>query len=84
MTTLDTVLLIIVTALLSIFFILCIAASIIALKLLSSVRQVVAKAENVVDSVENAADVLKDAQGRMAFFRLVRNIVKLAKKRSSK
>ena len=80
MTTTDTVLLIILTSLLSIFFLLCIAALVMVLKLLSSVRQVVAKADDVVDSVEAAADAFKDVQGRMAFFKLVRNIMKLVQR----
>ncbi len=50
---------------------------IIVLKLLASVRQVVAKAEGVVDSVESAAEVLKDTGGRLAFLKLIRNIIKL-------
>jgi hypothetical protein len=80
MTTTDTVLLIILTSLLSLFFILCIAVMIIVVKLLSSVKRVVAKTEDVVDSVESAAEVLRDTQGRLAFFKLVRNIIKLAKR----
>jgi uncharacterized protein YoxC len=84
MTTTDTVLLIILTSLLSVFFILCIALVIGLLKLLANVRRVVDKAEEVVGSVESAAEVLKDTQGRLALFKLVRNIVKLMKKRSRK
>ncbi len=81
MNTTDTVLLIILTSLLSLFFILCIALIIAALKVLTSVKRVVAKAEGVVDSVESAAEVLKDTGGRLAFFKLVRNIIKIANKR---
>lgn len=84
MTTTDTVLVIILTALLSIFFILCIAAMVATLKILSGVKRVVSKAEDVVDSVESATEVLRDAQGKMAVFKLVRNIMKVAKKRSKK
>jgi uncharacterized protein YoxC len=84
MTTTDTVLLIILTSLLSLFFILCIALVIVLLKLLASVKRVVGKAEDVVDSVESAAEVLKDTQGRLAFFKLVRNIIKLAKRSHKK
>jgi uncharacterized protein YoxC len=80
MTTTDTVLLIILTSLLSLFFVLCIALVIVLLKLLASVKRVVSKAEDVVDSVESAAEVLKDTQGRLAFFKLVRNIIKIAKR----
>lgn len=81
MTTTDTVLVIILTSLLSLFFILCIAAMVIVLKLLTSVKRIVEKTEDVVDSVESAAEVLRDTQGRLAFFKLVRNIIKLAKRR---
>ncbi len=80
MTTTDTVLLIVLTSLLSVFFILCIAVMIMVLKLLSGVRRVVAKADEVVDSVEAAAEVFKDTQGRLAFFKLVRNIMKLVQR----
>jgi len=84
MTTTDTVLLIILTSLLSLFFLLCIALVISLLKLLSGVRRVIERAESVVDSVESAAEVLKDTQGRLAFFKLIRNIIKLTQKRSDK
>lgn len=77
MTTTDEVLVIILTALLSIFFILCIAAVIIAIKLLNSVREVVAKADDVIDSVESAAEVFKNTQGKLAIFKLVNNIFKM-------
>ena len=80
MSTTDTVLVIILTSLLSIFFVLCIAVMVLVVKLLTSVRRVVMKAEDVVDSVESAAEVLRDTQGRLAFFKLVRNIVKLVQR----
>ena len=84
MTTTDTVLVIVLTSLLSIFFILCIAAMIMVVKLLSSIKRVVAKTEDVVDSVESAAEVLRDTQGKLAFFKLINNIIKLATKRGGK
>ncbi len=49
----------------------------VVLKLLASVRRVVDKAEGVVESVESAAEILKDTGGRLAFFKLIRNIIKL-------
>ena len=85
MTPLETTLVIILIVLLSLFFILCIAAMVIVLQLLSAVKRTVAKAEDVVDTVETAAtEVLKDTSGRLAVFKLIRNLVKLAKKRSDK
>jgi hypothetical protein len=50
------------------------------LKLVSSIKHIVLKAEGVVDSVESAADIFKDTQGRLALFKLVRNIIKLAQR----
>lgn len=84
MTTTDTVLVIVLTVLLSIFLILCIAVMTLTLKLLAAVRRIVEKAEDVADSVESAAEVFRDTQGRLAFFKLVRNIIKMAQKRSKR
>lgn len=83
MDTTDTILVSILTALLSIFFIMCIAVTVGVFKLVTVVRRVVDKAEDVIDSVESAAEVLKDTSGRLAFLKLLRNIMKLAQ-RSSK
>ncbi len=76
----DTVLVVILTSLLSLFFILCIAVMIMVLKLISSIRTVVAKAEDVVDSVESAAEVFRDTQGKMAIIKVIGNIIKLAQR----
>jgi len=80
MTTTDTVLLIILTTLLSIWVVLGIALAIAGLRLIASVRRTVAKAESVIDSVESAAEVFKNTEGRLALFKLIRNIVKVTKK----
>ncbi len=77
MNTTDQVLLIILTVLLSLFFVLLGALVVVTLKVLKGVQRVVVKAEGVVDSVEEAAEVFKDTQGRMAIFKLIRNIVKM-------
>ena len=84
MTTTETVLVIILISLLSVFFILCIAVMSVTLKILAGVRRIVEKAEDVADSVESAAEVLRDTQGRLAFFKLIRNIIKLAQKKGKK
>lgn len=80
MDTTQTVLVIILTTLLSIFFILCIAVMGVVLKLLASVRQVIAKAEDVVDSVESAAEVFRETQGRLAIVKILGNIIKLVQR----
>ena len=77
MDTTDQVILIVVGALLSIFLLICIAVMVGVLKLIKALREMVAKAGEVVDSVESAAEVLKDTSGRLAFFKLIRNIMKM-------
>lgn len=81
MTTTDTTLLIILTSLLSLFFVLCIVVMIVVLKLVVTLRRTVAMAENVVTSVEAAADVFKDASGKMAMFKLIKNVVDLVQRK---
>ncbi len=81
MSTTDTVLLIIVTAILSIFFLAGIFLIIAVIKLISAIRKVVDKAEDLVDSAEEVADVFKDTKGHLAFFKLIMNIIKLAQGR---
>jgi hypothetical protein len=78
MTTTDQVLIIILCALLSIFFALCIAVMIGVLKLLGALRQIVDKAEEAVESVESAAEVLKNSTGKLAFFKLLNNLIKMS------
>jgi hypothetical protein len=50
----------------------------------SQAKKVVAKADSVVDSVEAAAEVFKDTTGHLAIIKLVRNIIKFAKKGGQK
>ena len=83
-TTTDSVFLIILTCLLSLYTVLGIVLMVMAIKLVGQVKKVVAKAEDVVDSVESAAEVFKDTSGRLAFFKLVRNIIKLVQNKEKK
>ena len=80
MTTTDQVLVIILITLLSIFFIMCIVAVTALVKLINATRQVVSKAEDVIDSVESAAEVFKNTQGKLAIFKLINNIIKMTYK----
>lgn len=84
MTTTDTTLLIILTVLLSVFILILIATAVVAFKLVRSIQKVVAKAEGVVDSVESAAEVLKEASGKVAIVRVIKNIVDLTQRKKRK
>lgn len=81
MSTLDTVLLAILVVLVGLFFIACTVAVIFLIKTIKSVQRVVERAEHVAISVENATDVLKGASGKLALFKLVKNIVDLVQKK---
>lgn len=80
-TTGDHTLLIVLTVLLSLFFLLGCIAAVTVIRILMSVKRVVARAEQVVDSVEAAADVLKDAGGKMAVFKLLKNIIDVTQRK---
>ena len=81
MSTTDTVLLIVLTSLLSIFIIVCISVGVVLLKLVSSVKAVVVKAENVIDSVESAAEVFKNVGGKASMFKLIKNIYDMTQRK---
>ncbi|MGZ6005332.1 MAG: hypothetical protein ACXWLH_04245 [Candidatus Saccharimonadales bacterium] len=79
MSTVDQVFVIILSSLLTILFIIYIATAVLIYKLVQQLKYVAEKAEDVVDSVESAAEVFKDTGGRMALFKLIRNIYKMTK-----
>lgn len=81
MTTTDNVLLIILTSLLSILILIGIIILIAVLNLTFTLRRVVGKAENVVNSVEATTEVFSEAKGRLAIIKLINNLVKLAQKK---
>ncbi len=84
MNTTDHVLLIILTSLLSIFFIVCIIAAVAAVKLIKEVRIVVSRAEDVVNSVETATEVLRHTGDKVAIFKIIKTIVGLTQKKRRK
>lgn len=77
MNTTESVLLIILSVFLALFLSLAIAVTILTIKLVKSVRGIVLKAETIVDSVETAADVVKNASGPLATLKVIKNIIDL-------
>jgi hypothetical protein len=77
LTTVETVILIILATFLSLTLILSVVALAYVIKLITSVKRIVAKAEDVVDSVEVATDVLKNVSGPLATLRVLKNIVSI-------
>jgi hypothetical protein len=71
----QSVLVIIVSSLLSIVLVMSIILLVVGIKLVKAVRKVVLKAEHVIDSAEATTDILKNAGGPLAVFKIIRNIV---------
>jgi hypothetical protein len=59
-------------------------ATIVVIKLLKSLRRVVEKAEDVVDNVESATEILKQAQGSMSVFKIITSIINMTQKKGKK
>lgn len=78
--TAESVLLIILSVFLALFLLLAIIAVVLVIKLIKMIKLIVAKAETVIDSVESAADVVKNASGPLAAFKVIKNIVDLVQK----
>ena len=81
LTSSDSTLLFVLTVLLSAFFLMSIIVAVLVVRILASINRVVAKAESVIDSVESAADVLKDVGGHLSIIKLVKNILDLTQRK---
>ena len=82
LTSTDSTLLIVLTILLCAFFLLSVVAIFFLVRILASINRVVTKAESVVDSVEAAADVLKNVGGKLSLIKLVKNVLDLAQRKT--
>jgi uncharacterized membrane protein len=76
MDTATQVLVIIVSATLTIFLIALIVLIVLAIKLMKQLKLIADRAEKAVDSVTTAGDLLRNASGPLAIAKLVRNLVK--------
>lgn len=81
MTTVDTVFLIITACALSLFFLLGSVAAAMTIGLLKKVKRIVGKAETAINTAEEAAEVLKNASGKMAAVKLIHNIINLVNRK---
>lgn len=69
------ILVIVLACLLGVFLILSIVVSVLAIKVVGSIRRIVAKGEQVIDSAEAAAEMFKKAAGPLGVLRTLTNIV---------
>lgn len=78
LSTLDQVLLIVTTSAITLFFLLGAALLIVGLVLVSKIKKVVAKAEDAINSVEEATETIKNigaqAGGPLAIFKIIKNV----------
>lgn len=76
MNTAALILVIIVSATLTIFLIVTIVLVTLAIKLMKKLHTIADHAEKAVDSVATAGDALRNASGPLAIFKMVRNMAK--------
>jgi predicted PurR-regulated permease PerM len=77
-------LLIVVSSALTVFLIVLIVAISYFISILKQVKKITAQAENAVDSIESAANTLKNTASPLAVLKLIGNIVNQASKMSRK
>lgn len=71
----ESTLVIIVSTVLALFLLTAIIVLIMIAKLVQSIKRVVEQAERVVETAGEAADMLRNASGPLALFKLVRNMM---------
>ncbi|HEX7368389.1 MAG TPA: hypothetical protein VF261_01905 [Candidatus Saccharimonadales bacterium] len=81
MTTTFDVLVIVLSCLLGLFLILSIIVAALAWKVVHSIRRIVEKGEQVVDSAEAAAEMFRKAAGPLGAVRTLLNVVESVAKR---
>lgn len=78
-TTFD-VLVIVLSVLLGLFLILAIIAISFILKLVASIKRIVARGEQVIQSAESAAEMFKHAAGPLGAFKMLTHLVEMIAK----
>lgn len=82
-TTFD-VLVIVLSCLLGLFLILSIVVAVLVIKLVRSVRRIVAKGEHLVDNAESAAEMFRNAAAPASLMRSVMSIIDAVTKHKKK
>lgn len=72
-----TILVIITSSLLAIILVLGIVLAVFLIKLVKSIRQIVARGEEFIDSAEAAAETIKSVSGPLSMIKLVHNIISM-------
>jgi len=78
------VLAIVLSSLFIILLVVSIVAAALALKIVLTVRRVVAKGEQVIDSAEAAAEIFKNAAGPLGAIKTILNVIETVAKHKSR
>lgn len=71
----ESILVIIVSAVLTLFLVTAIIVLVMVARLIKAIRRVVEHAETVLETAGEAAEMLRNASGPLAIFKVVRNMV---------
>jgi len=80
MNTAEQILVIILASALAVFLVLAIVIAVQILRLMKTLNNVVLKAQEVVDSAEKTAELVKSAVGQLSVMRFVQNVVSMVQK----
>jgi CHASE3 domain sensor protein len=72
----EAILVIIVSVTLTVFLVAAIVVLVLISKLIKSVRRMVEHAEQVVETAGTAAEMMRNASGPLALFKVLRNVMK--------
>ena len=76
----ESILVIIVSSVLTLFLIISIIVLVMIAKLVGAIRRVVERAESVVETASEAAEMMRNASGPLALFKVMNNILKSVEK----
>jgi len=80
MNTAEQILVIILASALAVFLVLAIVIAVQILRLMKTLNNVALKAQEVVDSAEKTAELVKSAVGQLSVMRFVQNVVSMVQK----
>lgn len=76
----ESILVIIVSSVLTLFLITSVIVLVMVAKLVGAIRRVVEHAESVVETASEAAEMMRNASGPLALFKVLSNIIKTVEK----
>lgn len=84
MNTAEQILVVVLAAALAVFLILAIVIAVQIIRLMKVLNNVALKAQEVVDSAEKTAELVKSAVGQLSVMRFVQNVVNMVQKHAKK